>query len=195
MIGGLIGGGGGGGCASILGTTEQIGSGTSTSTSVPFYGLYDYSVYAGIWESSEFTSGDKQITGIELELGGYTTPYTYNNVKIYMGHVAETTFDSDPAVDGSDLTITDETLCFDGSITISSNGFVTINFGVSNFCYDQTKNLYMRIENRDGTWQSGYGHGKYAVSISKAMYKATDDSYPTGNGILMNARVNTKFKI
>lgn len=183
---------------SVITSSEQIGAGTSTSSSVPFYGLYNYSVYAGIWLDSEFTTGGKQMTGIELEVQGYTTPYTYNNVKIYLGEVVEDIFDLAPAVNGSDLTITNETLCFDGNITISSNGWQVVNFNAGNMCYnpDSGKNLYMRIENRDGTWQSGYGQGKYDFSpaISRAMYKGADASYPTGDGTRGNFRVNTKFK-
>jgi hypothetical protein len=189
-----------GGCPySIISSEYQIGAGTSSSSSVPFYGLYDYSVYAGIWLDTEFTSGGKQINGIELEVKSYTTPYTYNDVKIYLAEVVEDTFDSAPAVDGSDLTITNETLCFEGNITISSNGWQVINFNVGNMCYDRDsgRNLYMRVENRDGTWQSGFGRGKYDASpaISRAMHKATDTNYPTGNGTRTNSRVNTKFKI
>lgn len=184
---------------SVLSSTYQIGAGTSTSATVPFYGLYDYSVYAGIWQYTEFTAGGKQITGIELEVSGYTTPYTYNNVKIYLAEVVQSEFDSAPAVDGSDLTLSNETLVFDGNITISSNGWKVINFNVGNMCYDRDsgRNLYMRIENRDGTWQSGYGSGRYDFSpaINRAMYKATDSAFPTGNGTRTNSRVNTRFKI
>jgi hypothetical protein len=185
-----------GGCASVLGTSTQIGSGTTTDTSVPIYGLYDNSVFAGIWLNTEFSTGKKQLTGLEFELGGYTTPYPYNNVKIYLAEVVQSTFDSDPAVDGSDMTLTNETLVFDGNISISTNGWKSIDFNVSNFCYDPDtgKHLYARVENRDGNWQSGFGHGKYAVSISRAMFKATDSAFPTGNGTRTNSRVNTKWK-
>lgn len=187
-----------GGCAAITGTTYQIGAGTSTSNNVPFYGLYDYSAYAGIWLDTEFTAGEKQINGIEFEVSGYTTPYTYNNVKIYLGEVVEDIFDSAPAVDGSDLTITNETLCFDGNIIISSNGWQVVNFNIGNMCYnpDSGKNLYMRLENRNGTWSSGFGAGRYDFSpaISRAMYKAADNAYPTGDGTRTNSRVNQKFK-
>jgi hypothetical protein len=185
-----------GACAPIQGNNEQIGSGTSTTTSTPFYGLYDYSVSAFIWEDTEFAGNEIQIEGIELDLIGWTTSYPLNNVSIYMAYVVENTFDTSPAINGSDLTLTEETLVFDGNLSIT-NGWFTINFNQSNFCYDPNTglNCYMRIENRDGTWQTGFGSCRYSPSpISKAMYWRADGAYPTGNGQRLNARTNIRFK-
>ena len=185
-----------GGCTPIQSVTEQIGSGTSNQSNAPFYGLYDYSVYAAIWEDTEFTSGsttERNIQGIQFELAGYTTPYTYNNLSIYMAHCVEDVFPIGPAVDGSDLTLTDETLVWSGNYTISSNGFQSITLDTP-FCYNGTSNLYVRFENRDGSWQSGFGWGEYDVAIDKAMYKFQDTTYPTGFGNEYNSRLNWKFE-
>jgi hypothetical protein len=193
-ITGQLFGGGGGGCASpVLGSSLQVGTGTSNASYAPIYGLYDYSWYGMIFEQSEMGSG-KQITGIEVETRGYTNPYIVNNQTIKIYNVVETIFDSTPAVDLSDLTISNETIVkANFTFTIGSSGFQTINFD-ENFCYDGVSNILISWENRDGTWQSGFGNGEYAVAISKASYKATDDNYPTGNGTRTNGRINTKFK-
>lgn len=182
-------------CAPVQTVTQTVGFGTNNQTNAPAYGLYDYSVWAGIYLPTEITAGsttEKQITSIEFEVSSYTPGYTYDPILIYVAHCAESIFDSDPAVDGSDLTLTDETLVYNDAWTISSNGWQNFNFD-NNFCYDGTSNLYVRVENRDGTWQSGYGNGEYAVTVDRAMRKYQDNSYPTGNGTRYSSRINTKF--
>ena len=44
----LIGGGGGGSCTPVTGNQFQIGNGTTTSSTAPAYGLYDFSIYGGL---------------------------------------------------------------------------------------------------------------------------------------------------
>lgn len=186
-------------CSSVQTIDEQIGNGTSNASYAPAYGLYDYSWYAAIYRASEFTSGattERQIEGIEIEVGGYTTPYTYINQNLILYHVQEDTFDSSPAVNLSDLTISDETYVKSGfTFTISSNGYQTITFD-ENFCYNGTDNLLLVWENRDGSWASGFGHGEYdfSPSISRAAHKEQDTTYPTGDGTRTNGRINTIFK-
>lgn len=189
-----FGGGGGGGCTPVLSLELQIGSGTSSSSNVPFYGLYDYSWFGGIWLQSEL--GDtKQMTGIEFEVTSYTTPYTYNNLEIWVHHVVEDIFDSSPLVNLSDLTISDTLKVATTNLTISSNGWQTITFD-ENFCYNGTSNIVLEFRNYDGTWQSGFGRGKYdfSPSISRAAHKATDGQFPTGAATRSNSRVNMRFK-
>jgi len=94
-------------CTAVKSDQLQIGAGTSNSSSAPFYGLYDYSWYAGIWLASEFTGtadGEIQITGLEVERGSVTAGYPTNNMEIWISEVTESIFDSSPAVDGADLT-------------------------------------------------------------------------------------------
>ena len=185
-------------CTAVQSADFQIGAGTSNSSNAPAYGLYDYSWYAAIWRASEFTggaSGEIQIEGIEVEVGGYTTPYTYLNQKLYLYHVTEDEFDSSPAIDLSDLTVSDETLVAEFDLVISSNGWQVVDFD-TNFCYNGTDNLLMVWENRDGSWSIGFGYGEYDFSpaINRAAYKATDSAYPTGNGTRNNSRINIKFR-
>ena len=186
--------GGGSACATpVVGSNVQIGAGTSNASYAPIYGLYDFSWYGMIFEASELGSA-KQITGIDVQTSGYTNPYIVNNQTIKIYNVVETIFDSTPAVDLSDLTTSNETIVkANFTFTIGSSGFQSITFD-ENFCYDGVSNILISWENRDGTWQSGFGNGEYAVATSKASYKATDDNYPTGNGTRTNGRINTKFK-
>ena len=184
-------------CVAVQGVLEQIGNGTSNQSYAPAYGLYDYSFYACIWLDTEFSGGsgnERNIQGIQYEVAGYTTPYTYSNVSVYAAHVVEDIFPSSPAVDNSDMTLSDETLVYSGNLTISSSGFNTLNFSTP-FCYNGTSNLLLRFENRDGQWNSGYGWGEYDFSpaISRVAYKYQDNSYPTGTGNRSNSRINIKF--
>ena len=193
-ITGQLFGGGGGGCTPVLGSNIQIGSGTSSTSNVPFYGLYDYSWFAGIWLQSEL-GATKQLTGIEFEVKSYTTPYYYNNLEIWMHHVTESIFDSSPAVNLSDMTISDSIKVATLNLAISSNGWQTITFD-DNFCYNGSDNIILEFRNYDGTWGSGFGSGKYdsSPSIDRAAYKAADNNFPSGSGTRSNARVNMKFK-
>jgi len=189
---------GGGGCTAVKSDELQIGAGTSNSSSAPFYGLYDYSWYAGIWLPAEFTGtadGEIQITGIEVEKGSTTAGYPTNNMEIWLSEVDEEIFDSSPAVNATDLTKTNEVKVFDGNLTWSS-GWNEITFQV-NYCrQNPSKSLCVEFRNYDGSWQPGYGHGEYDFSpaLNRAAYKATDDNYPTGNGSRNNSRINTIFK-
>jgi len=182
-------------CTPVIGNTFQIGSGTSNSTSSPAYGLYDYSIYGAIWLDTEFSGGEKQLTGLEVEVKGYTSGYTYNNFEIWLYEVEEDVFSSPQPVDLSNLTLSNEQLVKTFNWTISTNGFQVWDFD-TNYCYSGTKNLMMICRNYDGSWQSGYGWGEYDFSqaISRSFYKATDNYFPTGTGTRTNARINTKFK-
>lgn len=188
---------GGGGCTAVKSDQLQIGAGTSNNSNAPFYGLYDYSWYGGIWQTSEFTgtaSGQIQMTGIEVEKGSTTSGYPTNNMQIWLSEIDETEFDSAPAVDGADLTKTNEVKVFEGNLTWSS-GWNSITFD-TNYCYSGTKSLLVEFRNHDGTWQSGWGHGEYDFSpaINRAAHAYADNAYPTGNGTRTNGRINTIFK-
>jgi len=184
-----------GSCTPVTSSELVIGGGTSTSSSVWAYGLYDYSWYSAIWLNTELTGGTKQITGIEVEMQGYTTPYTYNNMTVKLGHVVESIFDTTPAVDWSDMTVSNVITATTFNMTINASGFQVITFN-TNFCYDGTSNLIIGVDNNDGTWESGFGSGKYnfTPAINRAAYKAQDTTFPTGNGTRNNSRINIKFK-
>ena len=183
-----------GSCISVSSSQLDIGSGTSNSSDVWAYGLYDYSWYSAIWLQSELGT-TKQITGLEVDLRSYTTPYTYDNMSIELAHTTDDIFDDTPAVDWSDMVINDQLTVLTFDMVITSNGYQTITFD-NNFCYNGTDNLIIRVRNNKGDWDSGFGRGYYDFSpaISRAAYKAEDDNYPTGNGQRTNNRVNIKFK-
>jgi len=185
----------GGSCTPVQSLSLQIGAGTTTSTNIPCYGLFNYSWYAGIWLQSEL-GATKQITGLEFEVTGYSTPYPYNNLEIWLHQTTDSIFpSSSPQINLSDMTISNSVNVATVNLSITSNGWQVINFS-TNYCYDGIDNLIVEYRNYDGTWQTGFGSGKYDFSpaISRAAQAQSDPSFPTGTGSRTNSRINTKFK-
>lgn len=182
------------GCVPVVGTNLQVGTGTTNIFQYPAYGLFDFSWTSMIWNAAEM-AGAKQITGIEIEIGGYTVPYTYNNQTIKLAHLAPatTTFDINPAINWSDMPVSNVTIVKTFNWTISTNGWLVINFDTP-FCYDGTSNLILGWENRDGSWTSGYGSAESTLITNKGAYANQDTTYPTGNGSRLSYRMNIRFK-
>lgn len=181
-------------CVATTGGSSLIANGTNNVFEAPAYGLYNYS-----WSSFIYTAGligaARQITGIQIQLTGYSTPYTYNNQTIKMAHLAPATtqFDAAPAIDWSDMPVSDVTVVKSFNWTITANGFIDINFD-QNFCYNGTSNLIIGWENRDGNWQSGYGWAEAIGSTNSGAIAFLDANYPTGNGTRINQRMNLRIK-
>ena len=177
----------------ITNGSSLIANGTNNLFEAPAYGLYDYS-----WSSFIYTAGligaARQIRGIEVQVSSFTTPYTFNNQTIKLAHLAPATtqFDATPAVDWSDMPVSDVTIVKVFNFTITANGFIQILFD-TNFCYNGTSNLILGWENRDGSWQSGYGWGESIGSTNSGAQKAQDFTYPTGNGTRLNQRLNLRI--
>jgi hypothetical protein len=177
----------------ITNGSSLIANGTNNLFEAPAYGLYDYS-----WSSFIYTAGligaPRQIRGIEVQVSSFTTPYTFNNQTIKLAHLAPATtqFDATPAVDWSDMPVSDVTIVKVFNFTITANGFIQILFD-TNFCYNGTSNLILGWENRDGNWQSGYGWGESIGSTNSGAQKAQDFTYPTGNGTRLNQRLNLRI--
>jgi hypothetical protein len=181
-------------CATpITNGSSLIANGTLNNFNTPAYGFYDFS-----WSSFIYTAGligaARQIRGIEIEVSGYTTPYTFNNQTIKMAHLAPATtqFDAAPAIDWSDMPVSNVTIVKVFNWVISANGIIQILFD-TNFCYNGTSNLIIGWENRDGTWTSGYGSGKTISSTNSGAFAEQDNTYPTGNGTRISNRMNLRI--
>lgn len=179
-------------CASpIQGVTTDYGTGTTNFSYAPFYGLYDYGETADILLQSQVGTG-KQITGLGCFFSGFTTPYTFSTVEIWVGHTTNNEFPTGVTVGYSTMTITNLTKCYSGVFSITTNGaWKTVNFNLSNFCYNGTNNLIVIFKNFDGSWTSGYGTSRHTFSGLDAVgfrYRqvdvAQDTTYPA-NGTAM----------
>ena len=181
------------------GLTWTSTTGTSNRNYFPAYGLYNYSVSMSIILASELTGGMSCINGIEYELAGYTTPYTYNDQTIRLVHTQSSFFGTAVTVGLANLqglsndTIVKENFTF----TITGTGFNSISFDTP-FQWNGVDNILVIHENRDGTWQSGYGWGEclsQGVGVNRGAYYYQDASYPSNSQVVNidNRRINMKL--
>lgn len=184
-------------CAAIKNQTTTIGTGTTNDYDFPFDGIFDYSFTAIIILQSElasFLDSRKQLTSIQFDAGGFTTPYTVNNQDIYIGHIQESQFPSTAKIDLSDVTITDYTKVVDAqTLTVTSNDWTGLTFD-TNFCYNGTDNIIVVWWNRDGSWTSGNGYAECdSTKTNRGLDAQNDGSEPTGTANRSSFVYNTKF--
>lgn len=172
-------------CSSaVQGINTDYGTGTTQVYEVPFYGLYNYGESAHIYPQSQIGSG-KAITGVGFYFAGWTVPYTFSAVEIWIAHTTATDFPAGITVGYSAITITDLTKVYSGSWTNSVNNAIQFVNLAPKFCYNGTDNLLIICKNFDGTWTSGYGYTRNtAVANYRQAYVYQDPSYPA-NGTAM----------
>jgi len=166
--------------------------GTTNVNKSPAYGLYDYSTYAMIVKSSELDEGIELFNKLQFQVGGYTNGYTYSDMTIKMYHIGSASFISTTYTDLRNQSVSDETTIWEGDLTLS-NGWNEITFD-TNFEWNGTDNIVILFENRNGSWQSGYGYGEnHYVSSNIVAYTYQDNSYPTGSMVKYSRRLNIKL--
>lgn len=185
--------GGAGGCAPIESlTTSAIVNGTSNSNDMPFEAYWNYSVSGIILLASELGSA-KQLTGLQIERTSGTAISQLNQT-IQLMHVTESEMNLYPAVDLSDLTVSDRTTVYTGSVFLNSSaGYYTVNFD-ANFCYNGTDNIAILWENRDGAYTSSYPTFETrtnAADNNRGMWDYKDSGY----GDLVPARISRRYNV
>ncbi len=184
------GGGGGGG-----NTEVTIGTGTSESGLVPSYGLFEYSWSGMIYLQSEIAnSGDIESISFYVDASSPSS-YVMTNQKIYMAHTTYSQFPSSSVQEdfSSNYATSDWTLVYDGTIDWSP-GWEEITLSTA-FSYNNTDNLLIKVENRDGSYSFSYPEFDYTSSTRRASYEYQDGSYPTTTGSRSSTRPNIKFSI
>jgi hypothetical protein len=184
------GGGGGGG-----NTDVTIGTGTSESGLVPSYGLFDYSWSGMIYLQSEIANeGDIESISFYVDASSPSS-YVMDNQKIYMAHTTYSEFPSSSVQEdfSSNYATSDWTLVYDGTIDWSP-GWEEITLSTT-FSYNNTDNLLIKVENREGSYSFSYPEFDYTSSTRRAAYEYQDGSYPTTTGSRTNNRPNVKFSI
>lgn len=185
-------GSGGGGSGN---TEVSIGTGTSESGLVPSYGLFDYSWSGMIYLQSEIASeGEIETISFYVDANSPSS-YSMDNQKIYIGHTTLTQFPNSSVQENfsNSYASSDWTLVYDGTIDWSP-GWEEITLSTK-FDYNNTDNLLIKIENRDGDFSYSYPEFDYTSSTRRAAYEYQDDSYPTTTGSRTNNRPNIKFSI
>lgn len=186
-------------CCSVRNLNWVTTEGTSNVSDYPAYGLYNYSHTMFILKQSELGS-QKNITGLQIHMAGYSAGYSYNNQTIKLAHITDSQFGTNVQITNTNGDVSgiaglkdlQTVKTFNWSVT---SGYNNINFS-SNFCYNGVDNLLIIWMNKDASWQSGYGwaecHSTSAQFLS--WYKNNDASYPTGLGT-RNSSTRPNMKI
>ena len=143
----------------------QIGSGTENLTRHPFYGLYDYSQMAIIYLASELHKAGAnkggEIGSLQFQLSGWGDNYTAKNQNLYLSHIIESHFGGGYVeIDlGGErpLNISDTTLVKSFNYTNPNKEDWEQFVFDTPFVWDGVSNILVKWENRDGSWESGYG--------------------------------------
>jgi len=178
------GGSSGGGATTIQNLVWQSPEGTSNEDHYPAEGYYDYGQSMIIIRASELGTGAKMLHGLEIEVNGYTPGYTFNNQTLKLAHTSDLEFGSNVKTDLTNINgLADLTsVKADFTWTINSSGYQTIDFD-TNFEYNGTDSLLIIWENRDGSWNPGFGWAEchFDNTYADSWYKHQDDSYPSSS--------------
>ena len=190
-------------CATaVQGVTTDYGTGTTGFFYVPFYGLYDYGEVASLYPQS-LIGAAKQVTGVSTFMAGYTTPYTFSNVEIWMAHTASNEFPSGTTVGYPTLGLTNLTQCYSGPFSVTTNNaWKSVTFNVNNFCYNGTSNIVVIFKNFDGSWTSGYGTARMTIQSANPVgqqYRVVDVSqdttYPANGSSMTRAQYYLNIRL
>lgn len=172
--------------------------GTSQQYEYPAWGYYDYGQTMFIIRASELGSDPKLIHGLEIEMGGYTTPYTYYNQTIKLAHTSDLEFGDNVKTDLTNINnITNlTTVKGDFDWTINSSGYQTIDFD-TNFEYNGNDSLLIIWENKDTDWDSGFGYAicHFDNTYVESWYKHQDNTYPSSSYGTKDLSYRPNFKI
>lgn len=174
-----------------------IGTGTSTQSYVPFYGLYDYSWSKVIYTKAEINTAGLNAAGninsIAFYVGNTPANYTMPDQRVYIRHTSLSTYG----------TATDETgtgfpnnanfaQVFQGDMVFNGGGWREIVFSTP-FNWDNTQNIEILWENWNGDYVSGYPTFRYTTAANTSVYKYADNSFPTVVGTRYGNRPNIQF--
>lgn len=166
-----------------VGSSSAIGS--TTSSPVDLGANYYWS---GIILPKATINRTGIISEIQYYIDNVPTNYVLNNVRIYIGNTASSTFASVPPENLSSLA-TNWVLAYEGSITFNNSiGWSPIVLQTG-FYYNNVDNVLIKFESRDGSQSStGQPSFKYSAATSTVAYGSSNVSYPTGFGTRGNNR-------
>ena len=166
----------------------EVGTGTSTTNRIPFYGYYGYNWSAEILEQAAIgLNSPVLITGIAYNVSNTPANYSTPTQKIYLTHTSQTQWGDanydDPS--GYDLV-------WEGDVTWDGSGWHQINFDQA-FLYDGSNNLVVQYEDWNGLWGSGYPYWYYTIKTSHGKYKYQDGSFPAVSGYTSSYMTNVRL--
>lgn len=167
--------------------TNILGTGSVSTSYIPFYYLYDFG-----WSSSIYKRSEIQYRGtidtLWVEINSASTTGIINTQKVYLSTIADSTF-ADANYDDP----TGMTLVYNGDITIPASGWLAIPL-TTPYNYTGNGNLLLHWENWDGSWSGNPNPTfKSTTMANVAKYQYQDASMPTTVGTMSSSRTNIKF--
>ncbi len=181
-------------CTLAFADIHTIGSGTTGSSYVPFYGSnYSWSkiIYTKALINAAGINSATNITGIAFYVGNNPWRYTISDQRIYLRH---TTLASYTSSDTAYPTTTGFTYCYQGEITWSGNGWQYMMFSTP-FAWNNVNNLEILWENWDGeATSSGAPRFNCVTGTYSSVYKYyAGSSFPTSSGTRYSYRPNLQL--
>jgi hypothetical protein len=176
-------------------TIVSIGDGDGIIYQVPVNHYYKFGWSEMIYLKSEINTNG-HITKIRFQVEP-SLPATYiaENQKIYMAHTTYATLPNVVVKEDAQTNYasSDYMLVYDGTITWNI-GWVEIVLDTP-FPWNNTDNLLIKYENREGTFSANYPMFYYTAKTATVGYKYQDASYPTTDGTRDGFRPNLKLAI
>ena len=150
--------------------TVTIGTGTSTTSNVPFSSLWGYSFVEQVYPAESIDMAG-QITNVQFYLGQSYSSAQTNTITLYMKNVTRSSFSSTSDVEP----VTASDVVFSGSWTIPANyiGWVDIELDTP-FDYDGSSNLMVAMHEST----SGYSTRYFTyTSVTNSGVRFYSDSY------------------
>lgn len=166
--------------------TNVLGTGTISTSYMPYYTTYDYGWSAGLYKRSEIQyTGTIDTVWFEISSG---TVGTTASQKMYLATVSDSTF-----ANGNIPNISTMTLVFDGTVTQPASGWLAVPL-TTPYNYNGNGHLMFYWENREGSWSGNPSISFKTTTIANvAKYGYSDGSFPTTAGTMMASRTNMKF--
>jgi len=171
-----------------FGAFVEIGTGTTATSSVPTYGLWDYSWSQVIYLQTEIGSAI-DINKISYYVGNTPANHLLINQKIYMKHTTDAIF---PDATYDDPVTAGFTQVYDGNFLSNGSGWHDIVLDTP-FSYDGTDNLIVYWQNYDGDYVIGYPTFRYTSTTNTAKYKYQDGTFPEITGSLCSYKSNIRL--
>ena len=166
-----------------------IGSGTSTSNTLPLNNYYNYTVTQQIYTTAELGAAGNILS---VDFYKNNTVVCSRNIDIYMVSTSKNSFTGT-----SDwITVTDNDKVFSGTVNFVDNDWTTITLDTP-FEYDGTNNVAIVVDDNTGTYKSNTTFLTYTTSSNQAHYCYQDGtnmnpSNPSGSN---NSCVTSKNQI
>jgi len=169
------------------GVQTTVGTGTTSESYIPFYGLYDFGWSAMLYKASELNFMGR-IDTISFYVNNTVTAYQMLSQNIYMSETPDAVFATSDKPDPATMT-----QVFTGDLTWNGPGWYKIALQ-NPYTYSGNSNLMLYWENMDGVYVSGYPYfNSTPTSGNLAKYKYQDNTFPTTAGTLTVNRPNIKF--